>query len=337
MHCVLAVDGGNTKTIALVASLDGTILGAGRGGNSDIYNAQRLTGSSAAAVDNVGNAVMSALQAAQASPSDLLAGVFSMAGADWPEDFAYLQSALKERGFGRTILVQNDAMAVLYGGTTDKTGVSVVCGTGAGTGARGPDGRIWHSSRWQDQTQGSVQMSLTALDAVYRSEIGIEPPTSLTPRFLSFFGVNSVEEILYLSTSRLHRTTRDIGQLTPILLDEAQAGDGVARRVVQEHGRSLGNYALAAARKVGLEGTPFRLVLSGGVFRHPSSLLPDTIIQQVQTSSPDVWPIRYPFEPIIGVLFAALEAAQVAVDDALLGNLLPTLPSSELFVTVDID
>lgn len=38
MQCVLAVDEGNTNTIALVAALDGTILGAGRG-CGDIYNA----------------------------------------------------------------------------------------------------------------------------------------------------------------------------------------------------------------------------------------------------------------------------------------------------------
>ena len=40
MQYVLAVDGGNTKTIALVAALDGTILGAGRGGCGDIYNSR---------------------------------------------------------------------------------------------------------------------------------------------------------------------------------------------------------------------------------------------------------------------------------------------------------
>src|SRR2546426_11971918 len=43
MHYVLGVDGGNTKTIALVASLDGAILGAGRGGCGDIYNAPTST------------------------------------------------------------------------------------------------------------------------------------------------------------------------------------------------------------------------------------------------------------------------------------------------------
>ena len=36
---MLAVDGGNTKTIAVVADASGRTLGAGRGGCSDIYNA----------------------------------------------------------------------------------------------------------------------------------------------------------------------------------------------------------------------------------------------------------------------------------------------------------
>ena len=36
---------------------------------------------------------------------------------------------------------------------------------------------------------------------------------------------------------------------------------------------------------------------------------------------------------VIGVLFAALEAAGVTIDDALLEQLIPTIPSSELFAT----
>ena len=38
MNYILGVDGGNTKTIALVATLRGEIVGAGRGGPGDIYN-----------------------------------------------------------------------------------------------------------------------------------------------------------------------------------------------------------------------------------------------------------------------------------------------------------
>src|SRR5947209_4490707 len=115
MQCVLAVDAGNTKTIALVAALDGTILGAGRAGCGDIYNARRDgLDSAAAAIANIEDAVVQALQTANVQASNLVTGVFSLAGADWPEDFALLHSAMETRGFGQTILVQNDALGVLH-------------------------------------------------------------------------------------------------------------------------------------------------------------------------------------------------------------------------------
>lgn len=340
MPCVLGVDGGNTKTVALVAALDGTILGAGRGGCGDIYNAYAGTewpDSPAAAVGNIEYAVMSALQAAQVKASDLVTAVFNMAGADWPEDFAYLQAALEARGLGRTIIVQNDALGVLHASPSDGMGsVSVVCGTGAGTGARAPDGRTWHSSFWQEHVQGAGHLGQRTLEAVIRAELGIDPPTSLTPRVLDFFELDTVEAVLHLFTGRESMSleqTRKVRHLTPILLDEAEAGDAAARRIVQKHGWALGEYALAAARHVGIEGTPFTLVLAGGVLRHPSPLLADAIIASVRTTSPDVRPTRFRFEPVIGVLFTALETAGVVVDDALIERLIPTLPLQELFTT----
>ena len=107
----------------------------------------------------------------------------------------------------------------------------------------------------------------------------------------------------------------------------------MARQIVLEHGRALGDYAVVAARFVGLEGTPFTLVLAGGVLRHPSTLLADAIIERVQLTSPEVRPKRSRFEPIIGVLFSALEDANVTIDEELLERLVPTLPSFELFET----
>ena len=91
---LLGVDGGNTKTVAIVATGDGTIVGAGRAGRSDIYN----TPDEEAALDEICHAVIQALSEASATATDLAAGVFSMAGADWPEDVDFLTRGLIRRG-----------------------------------------------------------------------------------------------------------------------------------------------------------------------------------------------------------------------------------------------
>ena len=49
MSRVLAVDGGNTKTLAAVADETGRTLGMGKAGTADIYNAPTPNGSCPAA------------------------------------------------------------------------------------------------------------------------------------------------------------------------------------------------------------------------------------------------------------------------------------------------
>ena len=74
-------------------------------------------------------------------------------------------------------------------------------------------------------------------------------------------------------------------------------------------------------------------MLAGGVLRHPSPLLTDALIARVQTAAPGAHPVKARFEPAVGALFLALEAAGVVVDDALLARLVPTLPPPLLFAT----
>ena len=325
---VLGVDAGNSKTVALVARLDGSIVGAGRGGCGDIYGAR----SASAALAAVEGAVMDALRAAAATPGDLAAGAFSMAGADWPEDVAFLHAAMERRTLGRTIVIVNDALGALRAGSPDGTGVAVVCGTGVAIGARAPQGCAWHTSHWQEP-HGSHDLGKKALRAVYRAELGIDPPTALMARVLDLFGLSSVEEVLHALTARTGRVEPDAGRLTRLLLDEAQRGDATAQRIVQEHGAALGDYTLAAARRLGIEGTAFPLVLAGGVLRHPSRLLADALVTRVRATSPAVYPVASRFEPAVGAVFLALEAAGVPVDAPLLARLIPTLPPDALFAT----
>ena len=328
MTYVLGVDAGNTKTVALVAGIDGRILGAGRSGCGDIYGAS----SAEAAISAVEDAVNAALRSSDLGLEALAAACFSMAGADWPEDYDFLRTAMTQRGFGRAVMVTHDAIGALRAGSPDGTGVAVVCGTGAAIGARAPDGSRWHTSFWQEPL-GALELGRKTLHAVYRAELGIDPPTSLTARVLDVFGQCSVEQMLHVLTARQCRQVADVARLAPLLLDEASNGDAAARDIVQGHGTALGDYALAAARRVGLEGTPFPLVLAGGVLRGAIPLLAEPMIARIRTTSPDVRPIKSPFEPVIGAVFLALDTLGVSVDNLLIERLLPTIPPDSLFAT----
>ncbi|HEX6508681.1 MAG TPA: BadF/BadG/BcrA/BcrD ATPase family protein [Chloroflexota bacterium] len=325
---VLGVDGGNSKTIALVARLDGTIAGTGRSGCTDMY----ATGSAAVALQELDRAVNQALSDAGASAAVLAAGAFSQAGADWPEDIALLANALKERGFGRRVLVVNDAIGALRAGSDDGTGVAVVCGTGAAIGARAPDGREWHTSWWQEP-QGSRHLAEMTLRAVYRAELQIDPPTALTDHILAMFGVETVEEVLRALTARQHRRTYDHGRVTTILIEESNRGDATACRILHDHGSALGDYTVAAARRTGLSNTALSLVLAGGVLRGPQTALHRAIIARVMESCPRVKPVRPHFEPAVGALMLALETAGVKVDRAVTTRLEETMPPPTLYLT----
>lgn len=319
---VLGVDGGNTKTVAALARVDGSIAGTGRAGCGDIY----AVGSAEKALQEISRAVDQARREAGVCGEELAASVFSLAGADWAEDIAFLQSAVVSACAGGRIVVVNDALGALRAGSSDGTGVAVVCGTGAATGARRRDGREWHSSWWQEP-QGSRHLAEKALRAVYRADLGIDPSTTLASRILRLFGEDSLEAVLHRSTAREARGSVDHAAITAALLDEAEEDDFAAAHIVLEHGRSLGDYAVAAAARIELDQPDFSLVLTGGVFRHRGSRLPHAIVDRVRATYPGVRPAISLDEPVMGAVLLAMEAAGVSIDETVRSRLRGTLRS----------
>lgn len=320
MVYVLGVDGGNTKTHAFVATCDGTVVGVGHAGCSDVYNAA----SEEAALAEAERAVRQALATAGLGPADLAAGAFSMAGADWPEDYAFLADAMTARGYGTRITVVNDALGALRAGT-DGPGVAVVCGTGIATGARGPDGWRWHTSFWQE-AGGSGEFANRVIIAVSRAELGIDPPTSLTSRVLAATGAENVEGALHRIWNRHAPPPNVKARLTGAALEEAAGGDAAAMGIVTSLGQAMGDYAVAAGRRVQLGDEPFDLVLTGGVFRYPSALLQDAIVRQVRATYAAARPVRPALEPVAGAVLLALDLCDVGVTAAIRQRLAATSP-----------
>jgi N-acetylglucosamine kinase-like BadF-type ATPase len=299
---LLGVDGGNTKTIALVARFDGTVVGLGTGDRSDIHNAA----SPAEAIDEIARAVAAALETARARPTDLESAAFSLAGADWEEDFTLLRRQLPGRlGLTATPIVVNDAIGAIRCGTDDGVGVAAVCGTHGAAGARNAAGDVYHFGFWPDETGGRA-LAAQGLAAVWRAELGVGPPTSLTGRALAWWAVADPIELLHLltrlDTPGIPMSDRDL--FAQAVLDEADAGDAVARGIVELAGSRLGDYARVSAERTGQDGFPFHLVLCGGVFRHSSLLLRESVLSRL----PDAVPVYPSVDPVVGALLLAADA-----------------------------
>lgn len=89
----LAVDAGNSKTVAIVVDGSGAVLGRGRGGRGDIYGASSIEVAETA----VFGAVAAALAEAGAAATDIRSAAFRLAGVDWPEDAEFWDERIAER------------------------------------------------------------------------------------------------------------------------------------------------------------------------------------------------------------------------------------------------
>ena len=325
---LLGIDGGNTKTVALVARADGTVVGTAR----RLACADPYVVGIADAAEVVIATAAEALRAARDAGTDgsIAHAAASMAGADWPEDLDDLSSAL--RTSWPSIRVVNDALGALRAAVPEGPGVVVVAGTGAATGARGPDGTVWHSSFWQEP-QGARELAVRTVHALIRSELGMEPAGSLTARVLRATGDASVEALLHRRTRRGPSRWAEFDGLAGILLDAAADGDVTAEAIVREQGVSLGRTALAAARRVGIPDGPFPLALTGGLFRHEGTHLAEALIETVHAERPEAKPVRAELPPVAGALLLAFDDAGIPVTAEMEARLSSTLPTDALYDT----
>lgn len=311
---VLGVDGGNTKTVAVVATPAGDVLGTGLGTCSDIYGAP----SPQEALEVLVGVVREALAEAGVSPSEVAATVGSLAGADWPEDYELYHLELSRRaGLSGRVKVLNDGVGPVRLAEPSGTGVAAVLGTGAAVGARGRSGDVWHGSFWLP-VGGAGWLGQQALAAVYRATLGIGPPTSLTQTLLDLFAEADEEALLHSLTQRRvsPRSPGWEGAAGSALLDADARGDAVARDIIAKYAAQLAPYVMVAAQKVSLEPS-FSVVLTGGLLRHPTSTLARCLVDDITALAPQSRVLRSIAPPVAGAVLEAIALSGCEVTGSL--------------------
>ncbi|MFN2512722.1 MAG: BadF/BadG/BcrA/BcrD ATPase family protein [Pyrinomonadaceae bacterium] len=259
---VVGVDGGGSKTHAVIVDANERIMGEGTSGPS---NPLRVGIARAAAA--VREAIDKACEAAQVRREDILAAQVGLAGARRTELRERVREALSNLGIA-DLEVVGDADIALYGATDGEPGVVVIAGTGSvccGVNARGKRNCAGGWGPVAGDEGGGAWIARRALRAIAHASDGRGPKTSLMTAACAYFHVTSPEDLstaIYAPTM----TNERLAGFGKQVIEAAKAKDPVAREIVAEAGRELGLAVEAVIRNLKLEPERFQVAYVGGVF-----------------------------------------------------------------------
>jgi len=289
MGVVLGVDGGNSKTDVVLASLDGQPLAYVRGPGSNAH----ARGLYAGAIDIVSATVE---RLPFEPPADR--AVLFMCGADLPDDIAGLNEEVASRGWANAATVDNDTFALLHAGTDREDAVAVVCGSGINCIGRSGD-RVarypalgWETGDWG----GAEALGQEALYHANRAVDGRGPETSLVELVESHFGMPATAVGIELHYKRMPRSR--LGELAPAIV---ASDDPLAVAVTERLADEIAALVERAVRDLGL--TDADVVLGGGMLDTRGRLY-DLVAERLPSQ-----PIVPELPPVAGAVLAALDAA----------------------------
>jgi N-acetylglucosamine kinase-like BadF-type ATPase len=308
VRAVLGVDGGGSKTHALVADERGEVLGFASSGRSN-WEDTGLEAAGAALAEAIGGA----LAAAQVPPGALAASAFGLAGLDWDPDRPMLGALLDPLGLAGPRRLENDSFIALRAGASQPFGVVVIAGTGHVAAGRDPAGRTVRTlglGPMYGDFGSATDVAEEAVRAVADAYTGRGPATSLSRLLPPLAGCASAEQLL----QRLSRGLVPLPEAAPLVLQEAEAGDPACRQIVLHAGASLGESAAVVARRLGLGGQRFELVLAGGLFRSRNRLLEGALVDTMARQAPQAVPVHLTCRPVVGAALDALDLAGLPTD-----------------------
>jgi N-acetylglucosamine kinase-like BadF-type ATPase len=275
----VGVDGGGSKTSAVVVDEQGQEIGRGVAGASN-YQGIGLE----LAVTHVRFAIQSALTSANYYdlPDHILIGV---AGVDRPQDQVSWQQALSQGPqLAHRVEVVGDFELILYG-LPDHTGLGLICGTGSIAFGRDGRGKKTRSGGWGhffgDEGSG-LWFGREALMASAKAADGRGPRTLLLDLLLKEWNLtnpaNFIGEV-YGSSERGVDNTK-IARLSRLVFQAADSGDDVARLLIRNAINELA-LAIKACDKNLFFDRPPGLALTGGLILHSPGFL-DGLIKRLR-------------------------------------------------------
>ncbi len=305
MKYFLGIDGGGTKTHALIADETGQAVGFAHGGTGTWEGvgydglAEVLKEVSTHALDMAGIHM------------EQIAGAgIGLAGYDWPSQKQDHLNAIAAAGLNVPLQIVNDAALGIAAGAEEGWGVSIGSGTGCNCRGRSKDhlreGRVvGGAGHWSGEAAGGFDILLRAMRAVAFEWDKRGPGTALTPAFIKHVGAKDLDDFIegnYIGTYGLDPA------MIMLTFEIARAGDAQAIDVMRWAGRELGGMAVGVINQLDLQKENFDVVLIGSIFDgHPA--IQENVGETVHQVAPGARLVRLNVPPVVGGVVLGMEAA----------------------------
>lgn len=314
---LLAVDGGQTSTLALVATRSGQIIGIGQAGPANHIHEP-------GGYERHQRALETAIQAALNTAGQPLSAVsHACVGLSGASDISVTiaQSLMPHVN----VQVEKDRVTALAGASYLKPGIIVIAGTGSIAYGKNAAGQTGLAGGWGyimgDEGSG-YDIGRMALQAVSKAQDGRGLTTTLQPLILTHLDVSDLREVhrrLYSGSL----TRPQIASLARVVSQSAAAGDAVAQSILTNAGTQLAEAALAVVEKLNFHDAT--VYTTGGVFGAGEALLASFRVK-LHTSYETIAVHSAAHSPIIGALFLALKAVGEPLSARMIATIQQSMP-----------
>ncbi|WP_254660123.1 N-acetylglucosamine kinase [Lysinibacillus xylanilyticus] len=305
---VLAIDGGGTKTSAVICDEQG-----------NIYAKVVTTRSNPTAmgIQYFKLTIHDILQNLQQQNPQVFATIDScfagMAGVKELQAEEVVESIVRQYVPNTAhVIVDNDALIALYAGTLGQAGIVQIAGTGAITMGYDREQHFHRVGGWGylfDDEGSGYDLGIQGLKAIFQSYDGRGAPTALTDVVLRYFSVKNVPQLIECIYGEEHPRTV-IAPLSKYVFDMAEKGDQIAIQIIEDACKKHYVAIKACYSQMTWEKGNVPVVLVGGIFNNEAFITPK--LQQLAKA--DELPMQFMtpvLQPIGGAVIAAFKQVDV--------------------------
>jgi len=313
-RCVLCIDGGGTKTVCVLATLDGKVIGRGSGGttNPNLVSALEIN-------ETLQKAIQEAIQNLPELQIEAVCGGIAGVGASEEKQVEvsnvigqilstppFCHALSKRFNPSVNIEVVSDVVITLVAGAGKRHGIVAISGTGSVVYGETVKGQRIKVGGWGYQLdEGSgYAIGRKAIKEILRAYDANGKTTLLAQKVLNVWNLSSMQDVVDYIYQKTTKPT-DIANLAKIVNSAASAGDESAKDILRKTAKDLYFNIAAAIKQIDFGKEGATLVLSGGVLTN-IKIVSEIIIKKVRAELPAITAIQLCREPVKGAIILAL-------------------------------